>query len=637
VAVTALATLPLDGALRGSAATAPPATDPTTSGRATPAFTLRSLSDAAATSQAAAATNGGTGSSKDAVQSPTRSGGVYRSPSGAAAPKAAATTLAVPKVAPTNINHGSTAVESFDGINAYQQRYEAGSGNQFTYTPPDQGLCVGNGFVMESVNSAIRVFDKSGKALTPPIASNAFYGYPPAINRTTGESGPEITDPSCYYDPQYQRWFHVALTLDTDPKTGNLTLGNHLDIAVSATNNPLGGWVIYRTQAIDDGTLGTPKHTSCPCIGDYPHIGADRYGFYITTNEYPWGSGPGVFGNNYNGAQVYAFSKFWLAQNSSSVPFQHFGNLTLAGGAPSFTLWPSEVPGTAFDTRNNGTEWFTQSTAAVQETNNAAGMSNNIGIWRLTNTKSLDTKPAATLTSTKLASEVYGVPPPSEQKVGPVPLRDCLLITCLPGVGPSRNEVEGPLDSNDSRMQAAWLAGGQLFAALDTIVNVEGRYQAGVAWFTVNVAGSFAQVAVAHQGYNAVRGNITYPSIATRADGTGVMALTLSGANYYPTAAYLMVGPSGTSGLVIAAKNGAGPADDFCQYNFFDCAGTPQPVARPRWGDYGAAAVDGTQVWIASEYIGQTCTIDQYQADPHCGNTRATLTNWDTRVTQVTP
>jgi hypothetical protein len=295
------------------------------------------------------------------------------------------------------------------------------------------------------------------------------------------------------------------------------------------------------------------------------------------------------------------------------------------------------VPGTAFDTRNNGTEWFTQSTAAVQETNNAAGMSNNIGIWRLTNTKSLDTKPAATLTSTKLASEVYGVPPPSEQKVGPVPLRDCLLITCLPGVGPSRNEVEGPLDSNDSRMQAAWLAGGQLFAALDTIVNVEGRYQAGVAWFTVNVAGSFAQVAVAHQGYNAVRGNITYPSIATRADGTGVMALTLSGANYYPTAAYLMVGPSGTSGLVIAAKNGAGPADDFCQYNFFDCANTPQPVARPRWGDYGAAAVDGTQVWIASEYIGQTCTIDQYQADPHCGNTRATLTNWDTRVTQVTP
>jgi len=40
----------------------------------------------------------------------------------------------------------------FEGLNLFQQRYARG-GNQFTVEPPDQGLCVGNGFVMETVNT----------------------------------------------------------------------------------------------------------------------------------------------------------------------------------------------------------------------------------------------------------------------------------------------------------------------------------------------------------------------------------------------------------------------------------------------------------------------------------------------------
>src|SRR6185312_4734280 len=36
----------------------------------------------------------------------------------------------------------------FEGLNHYQQRY-ARSGNQFSLEPPDQGLCVGNGYEVE--------------------------------------------------------------------------------------------------------------------------------------------------------------------------------------------------------------------------------------------------------------------------------------------------------------------------------------------------------------------------------------------------------------------------------------------------------------------------------------------------------
>jgi hypothetical protein len=546
----------------------------------------------------------------------------------------ASSALAVPAVTPTAVVTTSGAVKSFSGITDYQQRYVASGGNQFTITPPDQGLCVGNGYVVETVNDTIRVFDTNGNALSNPIGLNAFYGYPYEINRTTGVYGPEPTDPSCYFDPQYMRWFHVALTLEVNPKTGALTLANHLDVAVSMTSSPLGAWVFYHIPVQDDGTQGTPKHTSCPCLGDYPHIGADQFGFYITTNEYPWLGGPGKFGNAFNGAQIYAMSKMALAQNSAKVRLVQIAGPTL-GKIPSFTLWPNEVPGTAYDTTNKGTEWFIQSTATL-ETLNTTGMSSTIGVWRLTNTQSLDkAMPKLYLANTALTSDVYGVPPVSEQKVGSVPLRDCLLTGCVTGLGPSPSEVQSGIDSSDSRMLTNWLAGGKLYGALGTIVNVNGRFQAGVAFFVINTASTMPGVSIANQGYVAVAGNVSYPSIATLANGSGAMAITLVGAGWYPSAAYMSVNAMGPVGPVVAAKVGAGPDDEFCGYLFFNCGNTLTPSIRPRWGDYGAAVVDGNAVWIASEFIDQTCTLAQWIVDPTCGGTRAALGNWATRITRV--
>jgi hypothetical protein len=74
----------------------------------------------------------------------------------------------------------------------------ADGGQTFTVEPPDQGLCAGNGFVLETVNQALRVYDTSGTSLTPTISLNSFYGYQPA-RKANGEIGPSIFDPSCYY------------------------------------------------------------------------------------------------------------------------------------------------------------------------------------------------------------------------------------------------------------------------------------------------------------------------------------------------------------------------------------------------------------------------------------------------------
>ncbi|MFN2520584.1 MAG: hypothetical protein ABR525_06030, partial [Candidatus Limnocylindria bacterium] len=252
--------------------------------------------------------------------------------------------------------------------------------------------------------------------------------------------------------------------------------------------------------------------------------------------------------------------------------------------------------------------------------------------------------------------EQYGIPPKSDQKAGPVPLADCLNDTTTPtpfGPGcwqfflvnePAHDAVEGPLDSNDTRMQQVFYAGGLLYGALDTAVNVGGAEKAGIAWFIIRpsidaankVVRTSLNATVVKQGYLGIAdNNVTYPAIAVREDGAGVMAFTLVGADHYPSAAYTTIDATNGVGTISIAAEGATPQDGFSEYDAFASSG----IARPRWGDYGAAAVDGNNFWIASEYIGgHQCTFAEYVATGFtCSGTRTSLANWYTRISQVAP
>ena len=103
-----------------------------------------------------------------------------------------------------------------NGLTHRDQRL-ANGGNQFSLEPPDQALCVGNGFVVEAVNSVLRVWSAAnGAALTGVQDLNTFFGYPAAIDRTTGVIGPDVIDPVCHYDPDNQRFIVVITTLHVD-------------------------------------------------------------------------------------------------------------------------------------------------------------------------------------------------------------------------------------------------------------------------------------------------------------------------------------------------------------------------------------------------------------------------------------
>jgi hypothetical protein len=439
--------------------------------------------------------------------------------------------------------------------------------------------------------------------------------------------------------------------LDQDTTTGDFLGSNHLDLAVSASSDPTGDWTIYSLPVQDDGTDGTPDHGCSlgPCIGDYPHIGADKYGFYITTNEYSF------FGPEYHSAQIYAFSKKALAANSTTVTVVQFETTNAVqsstGAQPGFTVWPAEAPAGRFNTQAKGTEFFLSSNAG-EEANGVpgGGFSKEVVLWALSNTSSLDSStPNPTLSNKVIGSEVYGVPPASDQKKGDIPLGECINDTTQPtpfGTGcwnflfltePAHDEVESHIDSNDSRMQQVWFVNGRVWGALDTIVHVGGQDKAGIAYFVVKpefkkdgISGHMVK-----QGYLAVSdNNVSYPAISILPSGKGVMAFTLVGEDYYPSAAYARIGLRHGTGVVHVAARGRGPSDGFTSYKAF--VGDPP---RTRWGDYGAAVTDGNRIWIASEYIAQTCTLAQYMADPFgsCGGTRTSLANWATRVSEIHP
>jgi hypothetical protein len=584
----------------------------------------------------------------------------------------------------------------FEGLNLYQQRYARG-GNQFTVEPPDQGLCVGNGYVVEAVNDVLNVYNTSGQSVLPDntatnivsgfprnvnhaVDLNSFYGYAPAINRTTGVRAQFVTDPSCLYDAATQRFFVVVLTLDTFPN-GAFTLVNHLDIAVSQTSNPTGLWNIYKVDVTNDGT-NTGGVNPGPYLGDYPHIGADANGFYITTNAYPWCC------NGFSGAQIYAFSKAQLAAGAASVTMVHLDTSgmvnvptgeTPAQNQPGFTVWPAQSPANQFNTDNGGTEFFMSSNAADEATHPVAGfggnyVSNQLVVWTLTNTSSLNTaSPALSLSNKVLTVGTYAIPPRQKQPssgsapgVG-VPQGFCLndettvtVFSALPGCwrglvsttahNATKPEVVTGIDSNDTRMQQVMYANGKLWGALDTALNPDGGPQrAGIAWYIVNPnAGK-----VSLQGYLGAAGyDFTYPAIGVTQSGRGVMAFTATGDTLNPSAAYASIDAIVGVGAWIVVPGGEGAAQDD-GFTGYKAQRFPNAI-RPRWGDYGAAAVDGNSVWIASEYIATACSYTDWGGpffaggsgdnllgtcggSSHGPGARAALGNWATRISKLTP
>jgi hypothetical protein len=313
-----------------------------------------------------------------------------------------------------------------------------------------------------------------------------------------------------------------------------------------------------------------------------------------------------------------------------SVPLQDTGN-----------VWSSIQPATSpsfsqYSQWGNGTEFF----LSALDFNGI--LDNRVAVWAMSNTSSLKTSsPAVTLTHVVIESEVYGTPAVplglplapahinAAQKSGPTPLRDS-----NGGIDPLEH-----LASNDDRMNQVVFANSRLWSGVNTVAIVGGTPRVGIAFFVLrpSLNGGVLSASIDDQGYVGVAmEDVIFPSIGVTANGAATMAFTLSGPDYYPSAAYRPI-TAGGAGDVRLAGTGIGPEDGFSGYAGYQPV-PPIPFVEgvARWGDYSAAVADGDgNIWFATEYIGQTCTDTQYAVDHTCNKTRTQLANWGTFIGKV--
>ena len=397
-------------------------------------------------------------------------------------------------------NNAGKLLKSFNGTSSLDSAV-TNFGAEFE--PPDQGLCVGNGYVIDAVNSAYNIYRTDGTHVAGPFNVNVLFHD--GLKQFT-------SDPRCFYDKSTHTWFALILYISSNNQVGRF------DLSVNPTGDPTTPWVTYKVNVTD---LGNP---GCPCFGDQPLLGIDQDNIYVSTNEFS------ILGPQANGAQIYAISKSQLVALSRNVNFVQFSNLKIGG-----TVASSVQPAISFS--NPDAEYF------MNSLDPNGTFDNRIGVWAMTNRQAVSQGGVPTLSHVLIASEQYGLPPATVQKGS-----------------------NGTLDSGDDRMQQVQYINGSLWGELTTAVAIsnDNAERAGAAWFEVypSLSGdTLGGAKMVNQGYVTVKGNdLIYPAIQASADGTAAMVMTLSGPDYYPSAVYTVLQQGESSfGPVHIAAYGTGP------------------------------------------------------------------------------
>ena len=408
------------------------------------------------------------------------------------------------------------------------------------FEPPDTALCEGNGFVLEPVNSAYRIYRTNGTSIAGPFNINDLFG----LGKLEFTS-----DPRCFYDPTTNTWFVTILFIATTP-AGKFADSSAMYISVNPSGNPTTAWTTYTIDTSD----ATDTANGCPCFGDQPLLGIDGLNLYISTNEFS------ILGPQFNGAQIYAVSKRDLVRLASGIHFVQFADLSIDGGLAA-SVQPAITSG------SSEAEYFLSSLDP-----NGTG-DNRVGVWAMTNRDEVGRGEAPTLSNIIIGSEPYSLPPPAVQK-GSASL----------------------LNTNDDRMQQVQFINGALWGELTTALSIPGEanVRSAAAWFKVKPSledDAVKSATMTRQGYLASRGNdVFYPALQADAAGNAAMVFTISGANRFASAAFstLRAGQAQFGPVTIAAK-GTGPYDPN--------AGRWGDYS---WAQLDPAT---DTVWLATEYI----------------------------------
>ncbi|MBI5215944.1 MAG: T9SS type A sorting domain-containing protein [Ignavibacteriae bacterium] len=154
-----------------------------------------------------------------------------------------------------------------------------------TSIPPDVHGAVGVNHLMTTLNSQVRIQDKSGVT----VSTASLDGF------WTTLGTPDAFDPKIMYDPYNNRWMFTCVANAWEANSAIL-------IGVTATNDPTGTWYLFSVDA----------HGSNLSWADYPSIGFNKDWIAVQVNMFTMG---GAFDNS----NVYIFKKSDLYANVAAT------------------------------------------------------------------------------------------------------------------------------------------------------------------------------------------------------------------------------------------------------------------------------------------------------------------------------
>ncbi len=181
------------------------------------------------------------------------------------APTGATGGVAAAHAAPPIASTQTDTLATFTGASQALDIAEHGASTQ-DMAPPDTDIAAGPTDIVETVNSTIDVFNRTGGLLGTDDL-NTFLSV---------VSGHESTDPRIVYDSFAQRWFLTLTQAPTPFSCSNFAAP--VLIAVSSSSNPLpfSSWIVYDLPLVTPGTL----------LADQPGLGFSDNTLAVTWNNY---------------------------------------------------------------------------------------------------------------------------------------------------------------------------------------------------------------------------------------------------------------------------------------------------------------------------------------------------------------
>jgi hypothetical protein len=544
--------------------------------------------------------------------------------------------------------------------------------------PADQGLCAGNGYVVEDNNlGEVLIFNDRLGRVSSVIPLDTLMG----LTARGWSSGGDI---SCLYDyGNGGHWFFTEFASSGTEASGGAFTGCfagvadacHEAIAVTAGDSPFGPYNVYYANADYN-----PSEPGAPyLLNDFGKIAVTRDAFLYFYDEFPLVT-PGIGGGSFNGAQELAFSKDAMERGEPvawpdgrpnpffNVAIENMGTIPTPNGTcasddtyhlPGITCWYSVIPAMPPDPRqfdnSHGGSGFMLDTLDFYGNGD-----NRIAVFDWTGLSALNSPFCAACRYLKFGGQLfsgtqfyYGEGVPAPQKAGPVPLgQECGAAGLSTGTPPPASCPEGGIATNGDNFTQASQSQGQLWGAISTEVSqsfgAASETHQGAAYWVIGTR-SFDRYGVftlTSQGYvTPAHEEVEFPVIAAPDHGPAVMFFTLSGnggpagadhGGFYPSTAYgLLTARSGglLGSRISVADLGQAPQDGLTEY-----LGYPG-TTRPRWGDYSAGIYDPSagKVFFATNYIPYpSCSPPEFTLTlATCGGTRDGLANWGTSVNSI--